>query len=188
MANTIENSPEETEEKPSLIATIIPLLLITVLAGGAGFGVSAAFLAPATPTADAAGGEKPGEMKEDGEAKKEDSQAKAADSGGHGEDETHKMPKMNIVISEMPAITTNLADPTDAWIRLEAALVYEEESDEQITNDVHQDIVAYVRTLRLYNLRGGSGYQHLVEDLQERARIRSDGRVKRVLIRSLVIE
>jgi flagellar FliL protein len=53
---------------------------------------------------------------------------------------------------------------------------------------VHQDIIAYVRTVKLYNLQGGSGYQHLISDLQDRAAIRTDGVVRKVLVRTLIFE
>jgi flagellar FliL protein len=58
----------------------------------------------------------------------------------------------------------------------------------RLAEEIHQDILAYVHTMKLYNLRGGSGFQHLMEDLDERAAIRSDGRVKRVLVRSMILE
>ena len=53
---------------------------------------------------------------------------------------------------------------------------------------IHQDILAYVRTLKLHQIEGSSGLIHLKADLDERAAIRSDGHVKRVLIRTMLFE
>ena len=178
MAQTIETSSEETK-KPSMMAMVIPLAVITLVAGGAGFGVGTAFLQPVAPSAAPAEGKA-------APAKKATPDKDASKTDAHEEKEAH--PPKKTVVAEVPAITTNLADPSDAWIRLEVALVYTGDADETLSQEVHQDIVAFVRTLRLYNLRGGSGYRHLVEDLEDRARIRSEGRIERVLIRSLVIE
>ena len=40
----------------------------------------------------------------------------------------------------------------------------------------------------MHQIEGASGYQHLKADLDERARIRSDGHVKQVLVRTLLFE
>ena len=53
---------------------------------------------------------------------------------------------------------------------------------------VHQDLLAFVRTLKMHQIEGASGFQHLKADLEERAAIRSDGHVKNVLIRTLLFE
>lgn len=85
-------------------------------------------------------------------------------------------------------ITTNLAAPTTAWVRLEAAIVLDEPQPQTLADDIHQDMLAFLRTVRLHQVEGASGFQHLKADLEERARIRSDGHVKQVLIRTLIFE
>ena len=85
-------------------------------------------------------------------------------------------------------IVTNLAAPTTAWVRLEAAIVLDEPQPAALANEVHQDLLAFLRTVRLHQVEGASGFQHLKADLEERARIRSDGHVKQVLIRTLIFE
>jgi len=57
-----------------------------------------------------------------------------------------------------------------------------------MTETIHQDLLAFLRTLKMYQVEGASGYQHLKADLQERAAIRSDGHAKDVLIRTLLFE
>ena len=187
MASTIEHQPED-KKGPSMVVLLVAYAVITLLAGGAGFGVSAtmlkpAALMPAMPDGSAA------EMAGGG------SDAGHATAGGHGSDAGHGSQTAvhgdaedKLVVMDLPSITTNLVDPTDAWIRMELSLVFEGEADKTLAQEVHQDMIAYVHTMKLYNLRGGSGYQHLIEDLEERAAIRTEGRVKRVLVRSLILE
>ncbi|MEO4001558.1 flagellar basal body-associated FliL family protein [Mesorhizobium sp. CAU 1732] len=85
-------------------------------------------------------------------------------------------------------ITTNLAGPTGTWARLELALVFEGETDLLISQTIHQDILAYLRTVKIHQVEGPSGFQHLRADLEERARIRSEGKVTGILIRTLLFE
>ena len=181
MASTIEHQDEEEKTGPSMVVLLIVYLVITLIAGGAGFGVSATLLAPSSlATSGAEPKAKPANADAHG------APAKHATDDGDGTDMDE--PAHKLVVVDIPSITTNLVDPSDAWIRMELSLVFEEAGDDAMAQDVHQDIIAYVHTMKLYNLRGGSGYQHLIEDLQERAAIRTEGRVKRVLVRSLILE
>jgi flagellar FliL protein len=184
MASTIEHE-EEGKKGPSMVMLLVAYGVITLIAGGAGFGVSATMLkpasmAPATNMAASKVAEPAGHAPA--------AASHGAESGHGTEPAEHGDAAQKLVVVDLPSITTNLVDPTDAWIRMELSLVFEGESDKALAQDVHQDIIAYVHTMKLYNLRGGSGYQHLIEDLGERAAIRTEGRVKRVLVRSLILE
>jgi flagellar FliL protein len=86
------------------------------------------------------------------------------------------------------AITTNLAAPSDVWVRMELSLVFDGEPDQALGEQIHQDFLAFMRTVKLPQVEGASGFQHLKEDLTERARIRSNGRVKDILIKTLLFE
>ena len=95
------------------------------------------------------------------------------------------------ISSRSPPIVTNLAGPKGTWIRLEAASWWTERgqggqpcSPAQIT----EDIVAYLRTVPLAQIEGASGFQHLREDLNDRVRMRSDGKVRELVIQSLIVE
>lgn len=92
------------------------------------------------------------------------------------------------VLVPLPQITTNLAAPADVWVRMDLSVVYDAPQPPQMTEAIHQDLLAYLRTLKMYQVEGASGYQHLKADLQERAAIRSDGHAKDVLIRTLLFE
>jgi flagellar FliL protein len=49
-------------------------------------------------------------------------------------------------------------------------------------------MVAYVRTITLAQLEGASALEHLREDLNERAALRTDGAVSEVVIQTLVVQ
>ena len=53
---------------------------------------------------------------------------------------------------------------------------------------ISDDLLAFVKTLTMAQLQGASGLQHLREDLTERALVRSDGRVREVMIETLVVQ
>lgn len=94
--------------------------------------------------------------------------------------------KLGVVYLE--PITTNLAGPTQTWARLELALVFDGRPDMEVAQAVQQDVLAYLRTVKFHQIEGASGFQHLKSDIEERAVIRSDGKVKGVLIRTLLFE
>lgn len=94
--------------------------------------------------------------------------------------------KLGVVYLE--PITTNLAGPTETWVRLELALVFDGEADAVTAQTVQQDILAYLRTVKFHQVEGPSGFQHLKSDIEERAAIRSEGKVKGILIRTLLFE
>ena len=190
LLDELEEDGKAGKDGPSLVVFLVVCIVVTLFAGGAGFGVSATMLKPPamaeTPAAVAHGAEEPVEA-----------DAHAAHDGGHGAADEHAAaPKTakpgglpsNLAILDLAPITTSLLDPEETWIRMELSLAFEGESDQAVAEEIHQDILAYVHTMKLYNLRGGSGFQHLMEDLDERAAIRSEGRVKRVLVRSFILE
>jgi flagellar FliL protein len=92
------------------------------------------------------------------------------------------------VLVELAPITTNLAAPADVWVRMDASVVFDSVQPPEMKEAIHQDIVAFLRTIKMHQVEGASGYQHLKADLQERAAIRSGGHAKDVLIRTLLFE
>ncbi|MCG6115542.1 MAG: flagellar basal body-associated FliL family protein [Mesorhizobium sp.] len=91
-------------------------------------------------------------------------------------------------IVHIDPITTNLGSPADMWIRLELSLVFTGEPDLAMAELIHQDLLAYLRTIKVHQIQGASGFQHLKGDLSERAQIRSDGVVREVLVRTMLVE
>lgn len=94
-------------------------------------------------------------------------------------------------LHELAPIVTNLSDPSETWVRLQAAIVLDAtqgREPELIAADVAEDILGYLRTVSLASFGGPSGLRHLREDLNERARIRSDGRVRELVIHALAVQ
>lgn len=97
-------------------------------------------------------------------------------------------PNAGPLLVQLAPITTNLASPGAVWVRMDASIVLDQPQPPEMAEAVHQDLLAYLRTIRLHQIEGASGYQHLKADLKERAAIRSDGHVRDVLIRTLLFE
>jgi flagellar FliL protein len=164
------------KKKSGLIALVIPLVVLTAVGGGGGW-VIGNMLAP--------------QVKQAADAAKAAEEAAAAEGEKKGGKEEEGLPKIsteaNGVVALEP-ITTNLAYPSENWIRIEVALMFNGPPDVQIAEAVHQDILAYMRTVSLQQVEGPRGFQYLKDDLQERVDLRSEGRVSKVMFRTLVIE
>ena len=153
---------------PSIIVQLGALIFLTAAAAGMGW-VSGGMLN--------AGG---------GSASESDTPA-----AGHGAkedaDSSGEAPVSDTVIP-LEAITTNIGAPTDVWVRMEASIVLDAPQAPELPGIIQQDLLAYLRTVKLYQVEGASGFRHLKADLEERASIRSDGHVKGLLIRTLLFE
>ncbi|SCM74878.1 Flagellar basal body-associated protein FliL [uncultured Pleomorphomonas sp.] len=87
-------------------------------------------------------------------------------------------------------IVTNLTDPADVWLRLDAAVVFEDEmpNSEIVSAKISEDLLAFLKTLKVGQLEGATQLQHLREDLRDRVAIRSGGDVRDLIIESLVVQ
>jgi len=118
----------------------------------------------------------------------------AAHGGGHEQPKTYdevdgsNFAEPSLKIFRLEDITTNLAGPDSVWIRAQFALVFRDAADAAMAETIHQDFLAYLRTVKLHQIEGPSGLIHLKSDLLERANLRSGGKVKDVLIRTLLFE
>jgi flagellar FliL protein len=130
-----------------------------------------------------------GENKSEAAAASADHGAPAKAGDAHGAADAHGDEKpVNELLVDLSPMTTNLAAPSQVWIRLEASLVLDVAQPPEMIETIHQDLLAYLRTVKMHQIEGASGYQHLKADLEERARIRSDGHVRQVLVRTLLLE
>ncbi len=94
-------------------------------------------------------------------------------------------------LRSLAPIITNLASPERTWIRLEASLVMDGDQTAEsnvLTAQITEDIVAFLRTVALVQIQGASGFQHLREDLNDRVRVRSGGKVRDLVIQTLIVE
>ena len=97
----------------------------------------------------------------------------------------------NAQLRTLMPMVTNLAAPRDTWIRLQASVILTDDAAEEaslLVSRIEQDILAYLRTITLSQIEGAGGLQHLREDLNERAVIRSKGQVRELILESLVIQ
>lgn len=171
----VDAPPDAPKKGPSLVIQIVVLLVLTLVAAGVGY-FSGGMLDPGTA--------------------KEEHAAAPAHGDGHSGDKKEK-PEVPEDPAEaekkrglfpLPAITTNLAAPSDTWIRIELSAVFDGEIDTAVADAVHQDLLSYLRTVKLHQVEGASGFLHLKEDIEERATIRSEGKVKSLLIKTIVFE
>jgi flagellar FliL protein len=98
-------------------------------------------------------------------------------------------PASNLV--DLPPIVTNLAAPRDTWIRLESSIVIDAKATphpDVIGGEIAADLLAYLRTLSLRDIEGPIGLQNVRQDLNDRAVVRSGGKVSELLIRTLVVQ
>jgi flagellar protein FliL len=142
----------------------LALIIVTALAGASGafYGFRIAALNPAHAQADA-----------------------------HAADPAPAGLQPNASVFDLPAIVTNLGSPQDTWIRLEASFLYDPkvtQHPEALGGQIGDDILAFLRTISLTQVQGIAGLQNLRLDINERAAIRSNGAVKELVIRSLVIQ
>lgn len=94
-------------------------------------------------------------------------------------------------LRKISPVTTNLAAPPNAWIRMEASIVTDKLNEEEayaLSAKIGEDIVSYLRTLTPTQIEGARGLQYLREDLNERAVTRSSGKVRELIIETLVVQ
>lgn len=182
-AVAIADTPPDVPQKkgPGLVVQIVVLLVLTLVAAGAGYFSGGMLKGESAPAAEEAHAPADGGHGDGGHGEKKE-------EGGHGEEEDPAAADMKRGVYALPPIMTNLAAPTDTWMRIEAAAVFEGEVDASMADIVHQDLLAYLRTVKLHQVEGPSGFLHMKDDLTERARIRSAGKVKSILIRTIVFE
>lgn len=166
-------------KKPSIVVTAGAIAVLSLLGLGGGWFVGNTLLVPAAP-ASATPAPAPAEH------------AAAAAEGAHGAPaaggEHGAAGAAAPSLIALDPIVTNLGYPTDKWIRLELALQFTGPGDVPLTQDLHQEMLTYLRTVSLQQLQGPRGFQYLRDDLREIVDLRSKGRVSKVLFRTFVIE
>lgn len=167
MAN--QDQGDEGKKKPSLVLTIAIVAGLSVAAGGGGWLVGNMLAPPPAEPATAA----------------------AAAEAEHGASEDSGIPHLATEANGIVALepfTSNLAYPADNLVRMEVALQFKGVPDPVVAEAIHQDIMAYMRTVSLQQIQGPRGFQYLRDDLKERVDLRSEGRVTNIMFRTFVIE
>jgi flagellar FliL protein len=167
----------------SLVVQLGVLAVLTAAAVGTGWLVGGHLRAEADTHQAAAANEK---------ADAGHAAAQRHDGGqGHGAaDADGETPPLyaNPTIVDLLPVTTNLAAPSDTWVRAELAVHFTRAPQPGVADAIHQDMLGYLRTVKLHQIEGPSGFQHLKADLLERANMISKGEVKEVLVRTLLFE
>ncbi|MDR6433130.1 flagellar basal body-associated FliL family protein [Brucella pseudogrignonensis] len=159
------SSQKDSKPKGSMMGLLAAVAILTVIAGGGGWYLGEIISAGQKANAPASGKE---------------------DKPKQGEFESRTI---GTVVPLQP-IVTNLGIPQNTWVRLEASLVAKpgREIPADMAASVGDDFVAFLRSVNLMQLQGAAGLAYLRADLEERARLRSEGAVERIFISTLVVE
>jgi flagellar FliL protein len=113
------------------------------------------------------------------------------DAGDKKAEATAVAPAQTSAIFDLPPIVTNLGAPQEVWIRLEGSIIFDPRNlphPEALASQIGDDILAYLRTVSLRQIEGPIGLENLREDLNERAEIRSGGKVRAFVLRTVVVQ
>jgi len=174
----LENLDAEEDakaKKPSPVGFIIGIVVVTVIAVGAGWFLGGQFAA------------KPKKMVM---AKVEQKIVPKEDEAGEKEGKDGKKVDLGPIVKLEPIIVV-LRNSKNAFLRLELAIVTQESgelSDEESKLRLMEAISAFSRTLTIRQISGPSGYLHFREDILDVARLTTNGIVKNILILSMVAE
>lgn len=172
--------PAAGGQKTGAMMFIALVLLLTLVGVGAGFTVGALMQqAPALPAA---------APEHAGEPHGEDAHAGAIAPSGT---ETGEIIDPTLKVQPFPPVLTTLAAPAGRWVRLEGSALLKKEakdSPELLAERAAEQILTYLRTVRLDQVEGPSGVLGLREDIDEMVRVLSDGQVQGILLHGLVVE
>lgn len=183
----MDNEETETPSKPSFISQILVLGLTTMIAfgGGWGFGKFVLNTEPGMASRGADGGTAVVGDKSSHEPVAEHENMPAA-KGADQIDNVEQVEAGQAVSLE--PIVTNLAAPEDVWVRLEMSVLFGEAPNPETVQAIHQDVLTYMKTVKLHQVDGPSGYLHLKSDLKDLVKTRSEGVARGVLISALLFE
>lgn len=100
----------------------------------------------------------------------------------------------DIMLVKLNPITTNLMLPETVFIKIEASLVVPKDMGaktsamDTLSAKISQDILAFLRTVTLAQVQGPAGLQNLREDLNDRVAIRSEGKVRELILETMVVQ
>ena len=123
---------------------------------------------------------------------KSEKDKKNSKDGKHGDDdENSKMTPGEVSVVNLEPILAALDNNDNVWLRLQLAVISKSDSDldsPEIKARMESDIVALLKTLTLEQISGPSGLLHLKEDLLDRTRLTTDGKVDELMIMSIIAE
>jgi flagellar protein FliL len=165
--------------KPSLMSRVIPILIISILAGGGGYIQGSLVRGNSAPEA----------TKKEAGITSETLAATEASSTDHYIPENSVAAKT--IVRPLAPIISNLGFPSETWMRLElSVLMTSGASSEQdiVAAKAGESVVTFLRTVDLKKIEGPSGFLHFREDLSDLLTTQFRGSVTGVLIGSMVVE
>jgi flagellar protein FliL len=204
MANNKATNSKATKDKTTKdkgpMMFIVVVLLLTLVGAGTGFAVGSLIQSGVENEAMTAGVDaaKP-ETVEKPEKKSKDAHGAPAVGDGSGEAQDQNAEEEVVEVIDphslktvpFPPVLTTLAEPKGKWIRLEGSILTTNETEdapEILAERSGEQILAYLRSLRLDQLEGPANVLGLREDLTEMLQVLSNGQVKGILINGLVVE
>lgn len=187
---------EGGKDKRGLMMMVITVSLLTLMSAGVGFAVGLVLRNPGEVEPDKAQQSASAEAhpaEQEPTPPSAHSKAKGGDDEQPAEaaEENEEIPLEDLKTVAFPPILTTLAQPKGKWIRLEGALLAvpsSEKDHDRLAEETGEQILTYLRTLRLEDIETPSGFLGLRDDLNETVRIMSDGQVHGILIHGLVVE
>jgi flagellar FliL protein len=168
MTDASQTAEQPAKKKSSLVMTAAAVLGLTVVGVGGGWVVGKMIVpSPVVEEAPAAG---------------HGAAAAPGEAGGHGGAAPLSL------VRPLEPIIANLAYPAESMVRLEVSLIFGENIDEAVAASIQDDILAYMRTMSLQQIQGPRGFGYLRDDLKERAKLRSQGKVTDLVFRTFIVE
>lgn len=178
----------EKNDKRDSVTTIVVVLLLTLVGAGAGFAVGSLLgeskLAGAEATLPSSAAP---------DALLKDESATKAEEGSEVPQDTasEALHSDDVRLTSFPPVLTTLLEPKGKWIRLEGSIMIAasgEKQPELLAEEAGEQILTYLRNVRLSELQSASGILALRDDLDETVQALSGGEVRGVLIHGLVVE
>jgi flagellar FliL protein len=157
--------PSPVKKGSSLLGTILAMLLLTLAAAGAGGFLGLQMFSMAGTV-----------LKQKAEATPEKPPPEYAGP---------------LTVKAIPPIIVNLSSPSSMWLRIEGAVIFDGEAPpdvDALAVQISGDALAYLKTVNIRQIEGASGLLHLREDLTERAKTRSEGKVREFVIQAFAVE
>ena len=171
-------APTSARKKSSFMSTLIEWIVVTLIAGGAGFALTVMNPAQNSAERNAADTSAPGKLTAEKKVGEKKELAAVCSPGG---------PSM----IDLPPIVTNIANPADTWVRLEGSIVFDPKTlphPEVVAAEIATDELAYLHTVSVNELQGPIGLENIRQDLRDRAMVRSNGKVTELLLKTLVLQ
>lgn len=144
--------------------------------------------APAKNDAGAAGADREGGSAKSHEGKAEAGEGKPDSGDGGGSEAAAEGESAGRSSVSLEPVVTNISAPSDVWIRFESVLKISAPVPKETSEQIHQDFLAFFRTMRLEDLQGASAFNDLKAELLARANTRADGKVDSIIVKTFLFE